>query len=443
MGVDRESIPSVVERVRPVQADAPVVGLHFLKETALFVLGEEALLLAARDGEPQRVAVHGGAILSSASDGGRVVTGGDDGKVVSTDAKGESDTVATDAKRRWIDHVAVGPSNAVAWSAGKQAFAHTGKGAEKSLEVVSTVGGLAFAPKGLRLAIAHYNGATLWFPNAKADPDTLEWKGSHLGVKFSPDGRFVVTSMQEPMLHGWRLDDRKDMRMSGYTSRVRSLAWTADGKWLATSGSTQIVIWPFGGKDGPMGKQPQLRAPSEHQAEVVACHPKQGVLAVGFADGTVLVVRTDDGAEILRQTAGRRAGDGAGLERERQAARLRDRERRGRHTRSELRGTSMFVKLTADRRVVLEDRDNFRAFKLVVEGRREDLDTVRRALQGTAELVDADTAWILEAALRRWPEVAQDAAWQQSLGTMIEKARPHGWIDDARAAIKAHVEWVG
>jgi len=25
---------------------------------------------------------------------------------------------------------------------------------------------------------------------------------------------------------------------------------------------------------------------------------------------------------------------------------------------------------------------------------------------------------------------------------MIEKARPHGWIDDARKAIKAHIEWV-
>ena len=25
---------------------------------------------------------------------------------------------------------------------------------------------------------------------------------------------------------------------------------------------------------------------------------------------------------------------------------------------------------------------------------------------------------------------------------MIEKARPHGWIDDERKAIKAHIEWV-
>jgi WD40 repeat protein len=304
MGVDRDSIPSVVERARPISANAPVVGAHFLKETAVLVLGEEALLLAARDGETQQIAVHGGAILSSASDGARVVTGGDDGTVVATAADGDSETVATDAKRRWIDHVAVGPSGAIAWSAGKQAFARAGKGAEKVLEVVSTVGGLAFAPKGVRLAIAHYNGATLWFPNAKADPDTLDWKGSHLGAKFSPDGRFLVTAMQEPMLHGWRLDDRKDMRMSGYAARVRSLGWTADGKWLATSGSTQVVLWPFGGKDGPMGKQPQLRAPSEQQAEVVACHPKQGVVAVGFADGLVLLVRTDDGAEILAKKPG-------------------------------------------------------------------------------------------------------------------------------------------
>src|SRR5262249_47251525 len=103
----------------------------------------------------------------------------------------------------------------------------------------------------------------------------------------------------------------------------------------------------------------------------------------------------------------------------------------------------MFVKLTADRRVLLEDRDNFRAFKLVVEGRRDDLDAVRSAIAGTAELADADPAWIRQAALLARPEVAGDATWQQSFAAMIEKARPHGWIDDARAAIKAHVEWVG
>jgi WD40 repeat protein len=175
----------------------------------------------------------------------------------------------------------------------------TGTGAERTLALPSTVGGLAFAPKGLRLVIAHYNGATLWFANAQSEPERLTWKGSHLGALVSPDGRFVITSMQEPVLHGWRLADRKDMRMSGYGGRVRSLDFSVGGKWLATSGSRELVLWPFQGKDGPMGKTPRMLAPAEVQAEVVACHPKQDVVAVGYADGLVLLVRIEDGAETL------------------------------------------------------------------------------------------------------------------------------------------------
>jgi WD40 repeat protein len=300
----KNDIPSVVERTRPVKADAPVVGAHFFGNTAVLVLGEQALLHVPRQGDVRSLAVHGGAILSSSADAERVITGGDDGKVIATDAEGASTTIATDAKRRWIDHVAAGPGGAVAWSAGKQAFVRTAKGEERVLEAPSTVGGLAFAPKGLRLAIAHYNGLSLWFPNAQSEPEKLEWKGSHLGAAWSPDGKFAVTSMQEPVLHGWRLADGKDMRMSGYGARVRSLAWTTGGKWLATSGSTQLILWPFQGKDGPMGKQPKILAPSEAQAEVVACHPKQEVVAVGYADGLVLLVRIEDGAEVLAHKPG-------------------------------------------------------------------------------------------------------------------------------------------
>jgi WD40 repeat protein len=83
--------------------------------------------------------------------------------------------------------------------------------------------------------------------------------------------------------------DRKDMRMQGYTARVRSLDWSADGKWLATSGSTQVILWPFQSKDGPMGKTPQLLAPTEHHVETVACHPKQAVVAAGYAAGLILL----------------------------------------------------------------------------------------------------------------------------------------------------------
>jgi WD40 repeat protein len=298
-------IPSVTNRTRLVAAGAPVVGACFLGTSAVFVLGDEALLFVVGGGEPQRVDVHAGGILAAVADGERIVTAGDDGKVIATAADTTTATVAADPRGRWIDHVAIAPDGTVAWSAGKEAYVQPRKGGEPRMFVApSTVGGLAFAPKGLRLAVAHYNGATLWFPNAGATPEQLEWKGSHLDVTFSPDGRYVVTAMQEPALHGWRVADGKSMRMSGYSAKVRAMSWTADGKWLATSGAPELIVWPFGGKDGPMGKQPLMLAAAETKVSAVACHPQTDVIAAGYDDGLVLLVRLADGAEILARDPG-------------------------------------------------------------------------------------------------------------------------------------------
>jgi WD40 repeat protein len=293
------SIVSVTDRVRPVAIGMPVTSVHFLGDNAAFVGAEENVAMVSADGAISKVAVHSGGILCTTADGDRIVTGGDDGKLKALDAKGEVTLLATDAKRRWIDNVAVHPDGAVAWSAGKTAFVRSGKTEEKSLDVPSTVGGLAFAPKGLRLAVAHYNGVTLWFPNMAVKPERLEWAGSHLGVTFSPDNRFLVTTMHEPALHGWRLADARHMRMSGYPGRVRSMSWSAGGKMLATSGADAVIMWPFASKDGPMGKEPAMLAPLQARVSMVACHPKQDILAAGYSDGTILMVRLTDGAEIL------------------------------------------------------------------------------------------------------------------------------------------------
>jgi hypothetical protein len=99
----------------------------------------------------------------------------------------------------------------------------------------------------------------------------------------------------------------------------------------------------------------------------------------------------------------------------------------------------MFIKVSAADRVELEDAGNFRSFKVVVAMPGAGLEAVRQALSGVAHMPDRDTAWVSEQALRRWR--SGDAAWQEALTAMIAKARPHGWIDDARQAIRAHVEW--
>jgi WD40 repeat protein len=298
-GGEQASIASVTDRVRNVAIGAPVTSVYFLGDRAAFVCAEEHVSFVDGQGDIAKVEVLSGGILCAASDGARIIMGGDNGKVVALDAKGSVTELAVDAKRRWIDNVALHPDGAYAWSVGKLAYVRSGKSEEKSLEVPSTVGGLAFAPKGLRLAVAHYGGATLWFPNMTATPEFFAWAGSHLGVTFSPDNKFLVTAMHEPALHGWRLADSRHMRMTGYPGRVKSMSWSAGGKYLATSGADTVIMWPFASKDGPMGKEPAMLAPLQARVTVVACHPKQDVLAAGYDDGTILMVRLEDGAEIL------------------------------------------------------------------------------------------------------------------------------------------------
>ena len=296
--------PSLRDHVVPVAAGAHVVGAAWLKETAALALGDGGVLLVA-DGETRRVEAHAEAgILVAACDGRRLVTGGDDGRVVATDAKGDSVEMAAAKGGAWIDALALHPEGGIAYSAGRNVVARDPKGREKTFAAPSTARGLAFAPKGYRLAVAHYNGATLWYPNLETTPELVEWKGSHIDATWSPDGRFVVTTMQENALHGWRLQpDRGHMRMSGYPGKVRSVSWSGDGHWLATSGAEAAIVWPFDSKEGPTGKAPRECGVRPARVSRVAFHPKALVLAIGYEDGCILLVRFADASELLVRAA--------------------------------------------------------------------------------------------------------------------------------------------
>jgi WD40 repeat protein len=130
---------------------------------------------------------------------------------------------------------------------------------------------------------------------------------------FSPDGRFLVTAMQENALHGWKLDSKpgeetRHMRMSGYPAKIKSLSWSPKGKWLASSGAPAAIVWPFSSKDGPMGKAPlELGTRANILATAVQFHATDEVLAIGFIDGMILGVRLADQKEALL----RRPGKGA------------------------------------------------------------------------------------------------------------------------------------
>ncbi len=293
---------SLTSSVTPIEAAAHVTAAAFLGRTPVLALGDGQVLLAEIGAERRVVAHPDGAALVAVKQGTRLLTGGDDGRVVATDAEGRMVGIAVEAGR-WIDALAARPDGALAWAAGRKVTARTAKGELRTMTAPSSVRGLAFAPKGFRLALAHYNGASLWFPNTEQAPEALSWKGSHLDVSFSPDGRFVVTSMQENALHGWRLSDGQHMRMQGYPSKTRSWSWSPDGNWLATAGAEACVVWPFEAKTGPMGKAPRECGARPVRVSQVAFHPKTMVLAMGYEDGFILLCRLTDGAEILVRKA--------------------------------------------------------------------------------------------------------------------------------------------
>lgn len=268
--------------------DAYVTAALFAKEGAAFALGDGTV----RFEQGPAVEAHDGAILCAAvhPSGEGIVTGGDDGRVMWSRPGGAQELAHV--KGRWIDCIAASrESGLIAFGAGREA--HVRDVADPTFARVfqheKSVADVAFDPKGRRLAAATYNGAALWYARiAEQKPLMLKWAGAHIALAFSPDGRFLMSSMQENQLHGWRLSDAKDLRMGGYPSKVKSLVFLTKGQLMATSGAPGAVVWSFAGAGGPMGKEAaEIGYDQRSLVARVAAAPELTLLAAGLDDGRV------------------------------------------------------------------------------------------------------------------------------------------------------------
>ena len=294
-----QSLEYIADRrgaTRPLDAFVVAIAFDRVGSAAAFALGDGTIRTVAPqawDAWAMHEA-HKGGVLALTPDvlPTGFVSGGDDGRFRRLSAEGELSDIASFG-RGWVEHVAShwdGKTAVLACAEKKNVHVFAGDAELKCLEHPSSVAGLAFDGRGKRVAVAHYNGASLWFVAAKTDsPRRLEWKGSHTGIVVHPDGDAVVTSMQENALHGWRLGDGQHMRMSGYPAKTAAMSFSRNGKWLATSGADAVVCWPFFG-GGPMGRAPlELAGGAGVLCSYVACHPAHDMVAAGFADGMVIL----------------------------------------------------------------------------------------------------------------------------------------------------------
>lgn len=292
--------------IAPIDTGAHVEWAGFIGGAPAFACVDGTVVIAA--GGERTVAIEGGITCAALSQDGRtLVTGGENGAIIGVSGDG-SLAILRQPNGKWVNALACGPGGAVALASGRAGAVIVPAGAASEFACERTIEAVTFAPKGMRIALARYNGVELRFVGTQSPPLFLEWKGAHIGVTFSPDGRFLVTSMQENALHGWRLADNRHMRMTGYPAKVKSVSWSAKGKWLASSGAPAAIVWPFSGKDGPMGKAPkELGSMGQTLVTHVACHPAEDVVAIGYQNGMILAVRIEDGKDAVL----RRGGSGA------------------------------------------------------------------------------------------------------------------------------------
>jgi len=244
--------------------------------------------------------VHEGTCLGLAADpAGGFLSGGDDGRLVHLNVDGASEVLA-DLAGEWIDLVAASPAGGRAYASGRRVHLLGTK--PGSLTLPGSATALAFDPAGTQLAISHQGGVTLWSADT-LDQRHLAWPGYHRTVAWSPDGRYLVSGMEENALHGWRLSDGGDIEMGGYPGQPRSLSFSADSRFLATSGGLRPVCWRFdppGGDDQPhecgvAGKTPVSQ---------VACHPTHPLIAVGYHSGAVLLCQPGSGDVLVVKHSG-------------------------------------------------------------------------------------------------------------------------------------------
>ena len=151
-----------------------------------------------------------------------------------------------------------------------------------------------------RVAIVGAGGARMWTIGESVPFARFDWGGASLRVEWSSCGRWLVTADQTSSVHIYDFTRDYPLHIQGYETKVRAMAFSSDGKRLATGGSSIITIWPCKGKTGPEGVTPvQLDG---HDGEVLAAafSPKTGQLATGDGTGMVLIF-TFDGDKAMRK----------------------------------------------------------------------------------------------------------------------------------------------
>lgn len=100
----------------------------------------------------------------------------------------------------------------------------------------------------------------------------------------------------------------------------------------------------------------------------------------------------------------------------------------------------MLIRIGRDAVPHLEEPDNFRGFKVVIDAERAELPQLKAGFAPAGRIDNEEHAWVTESWLRAQAPMRDDPAWQDGLRKMLDYATSKGWMG-ADGLIRAHIEW--
>ena len=244
--------------------------------------------------------IHQGGLLALAihPKGALFATSGQDGCVLIWDSRQGEVLHSIKPGRGWVEHLAWSASGdmlAVAASKNVHIFNSDGVERWRTEEHPSTVSAISWS-KPDELATSCYGQVAFYDITRQQLGQKLQWQGSLVSMELSPGGDIVACGSQDNSVHFWRRSTGLDAEMTGYSGKPSQLAFDQSGRFLATGGSEQIIVWNFQG-EGPEGSLPGQLVLHPEPISTLAFANEGLILASGSRDGSVFVWLLDQNGD--------------------------------------------------------------------------------------------------------------------------------------------------